>query len=83
MDRLPILDYQKEISIILNLSTASSPGQVYAINRNITRHHWFEPRGMQDLPAYTALYANDTSLGTGYAPFGCNHVTTYLFDFLE
>lgn len=83
-DRLPILDSTKDISIVLNLSKASSPGQVYSLNSDKTRHHWFEPRGVEDLPEHKNLYSNDTSLGTGYAPLSrVENMVIKLSDYLS
>lgn len=83
-DRLPILDSKKDISIVLNLSKASSPGQVHTSNSDKTRHHWFEPRGVEDLPEHKNLYSNDTSLGTGYAPLSrVENMVMKLSDYLS
>jgi S-adenosylmethionine synthetase len=67
--RLPLLR-PGDLTIQLNLSTASSPGRVNssAVAGGGFRHRWFEPRGLQDLPERQRLFANDTSFGTGYAP---------------
>lgn len=83
-DRLPILDVKKDVSIVLNLSKASSPGQVHSSNSNQTRQHWFEPRGVEDLPEHKNLYSNDTSLGTGYAPLSrIENIVMKLSDYLS
>lgn len=68
--RFPLLDVDKDITIELNLSTASSPGKVYSQAAKLanSRHQWFEPTSLSDLPERYMLHANDTSLGTGYAP---------------
>lgn len=57
------------ISVELNISSASSPGHSDLNDaRDGARSHWFTPRGEEDLPELEALFANDTSLGCGYAP---------------
>lgn len=57
------------ISVELNISSASSPGHSDLNDaRDGARSHWFTPRGQEDLPELEALFANDTSLGCGYAP---------------
>ncbi len=70
-ERLPLINPKQDLTIVLNLSAASSPGRVVnkVINNGDTaRHHWFAPRNFKDLPEHARLYANDTSLGTGYYP---------------
>lgn len=66
--RLPLVDPQKDLSIILNLSSSSSPGKVISKENSGPRHRWFSPSGIEDLPEVKRLYANDTSLGTGFFP---------------
>jgi S-adenosylmethionine synthetase len=65
--RLPSIAAEKDLQIELNLSTASSPGRVLTTNDN-DRNFWFSPRSIEDLPERKRLHANDTSIGTGYAP---------------
>ncbi len=65
--RLPGLD-AGALEVELNLSTASSPGHVDDPRALDTRRHWFEPRSLDDLRERRTLLANDTSLGTGFAP---------------
>jgi S-adenosylmethionine synthetase len=68
--RLPLINCEENIEILLNINLASSPGGVIS-NNSSPRHRWFNPSSIEDLPEYTSLYANDTSLGTGYAPKSC------------
>ena len=68
--RLPLLEIDRDLSFQYNLSTQSSPGKTEAEYKiEGTRHYWFEPRGLFDLQEHSKLFANDTSLGVGYAPF--------------
>jgi S-adenosylmethionine synthetase len=68
--RLPLLRLERDLDIVLNLSTASSPGRVNSEPAQAAgfRHRWFQPQSLHDLPERHHLCANDTSLGTGYAP---------------
>ena len=57
------------ISIVFNISTASSPG--HSNNNEKTgssRNYWFQPRSLEDLPEINSLFSNDTSIGCGYYP---------------
>lgn len=68
-ERLPLIDVNKDLAIHFYLSTQSSPGKTEekkAIKG--ARKFWFKPRGLKDLPELKRLFANDTSLGVGYAP---------------
>ncbi|MFK7974343.1 MAG: methionine adenosyltransferase [Rickettsiaceae bacterium] len=66
--RLPLLDVDKDLDICMNVNISSSPGGVKS-NDASPRHRWFNPKTLEDLPEYNRLYANDTSLGTGFAPY--------------
>lgn len=67
--KLPLIDVDKNLDIHLNLSTQSSPGKTYEReSKKSARLRWFEPRGFVDLPDIKKPFANDTSLGVGYAP---------------
>jgi len=69
-ERLPLLPFDECFEIEYNLNTASSPGRINTPdgNSSSSRHHWFTPRSIEDLPERALLRANDTSLGSGYAP---------------
>jgi S-adenosylmethionine synthetase len=57
------------ISIIFNISTASSPGHSDENEKSgSSRNFWFQPRGLEDLPEINSLFSNDTSIGCGYYP---------------
>ena len=81
--RLPFLDPAKDLSIELNISTASSPGRVFSNSgeEKSERHQWFHPKSMEDLPEKKRLYANDTSIGTGYAPLSV--VERFVFELVD
>lgn len=67
-ERLPaVLDH---LDIVLNITENPSPGAVVTDDRVPERRRWFAPRGVEDLRERRALLANDTSLGTGWAPEG-------------
>ena len=68
--RLPLIDVDENLDIHLNLSTQSSPGKTYEKeSKKSARLRWFEPKSLADLPELKRPFANDTSLGVGYAPF--------------
>ncbi|HEX3786096.1 MAG TPA: methionine adenosyltransferase [Pseudonocardiaceae bacterium] len=64
--RLPELD--ERLQIELNITTNSSPGAVHAGDGQPERTSWFAPRSVEQLRERRTLLANDTSLGTGWAP---------------
>ncbi|MQA10180.1 MAG: methionine adenosyltransferase [Pseudonocardiaceae bacterium] len=65
-ERLPELDGR--LSIELNVTSNASPGAVLTGNGPTDRERWFAPRSSDDLRERQQLLANDTSLGTGWAP---------------
>ena len=66
-ERLPELD--GHLSIELNITANSSPGAVITGETGTPeRSVWFAPRSLADLREQRVLLANDTSLGTGWAP---------------
>jgi S-adenosylmethionine synthetase len=66
-DRLPELD--DHLKIELNVTSNPSPGAVHTSDGAAPeRTKWFEPRSVDDLRELHMRMANDTSLGTGYAP---------------
>jgi len=65
----PLINVNKNIFIIDNISTKSSPGKTNLRSKKEgTRNHWFEPRNKSDLKELKFLGSNDTSLGVGFAP---------------
>lgn len=57
------------VSIVFNISTASSPGHSEKNeNSGSSRNYWFQPRNLDDLPEINGLFSNDTSIGCGYFP---------------
>ena len=66
---LPNIDVEKDLILVNNLSTASSPGQQKDNTVKSARNFWFQPRSLDDLPELKKLFSNDTSLGVGFAPY--------------
>ncbi|MBU2589519.1 MAG: methionine adenosyltransferase [Nanoarchaeota archaeon] len=65
----PLINVNKDLLIIDNISTKSSPGKTNLKSKKEgTRNYWFEPRGKHDLKELKFLGSNDTSLGVGFAP---------------
>ncbi|KAA2253331.1 methionine adenosyltransferase [Solihabitans fulvus] len=64
--RLPEL--AERLSIELNITSNSSPGAVFADGGRPERVAWFAPESVEELRERKELIANDTSLGTGWAP---------------
>lgn len=65
-ERLPELT--GHLVIELNVTSTSSPGAVLTEGGSPDRGRWFKPTSIEDLRERTQLLANDTSLGTGWAP---------------
>lgn len=65
-DRLPELE--SHLVIELNVTANPSPGAVLTDEALPERSRWFAPSSADDLRERTRLFANDTSLGTGWAP---------------
>ncbi len=66
----PNINKEKDIKMLFNLSTASSPGKIEGNldKKEETRKFMFSPRGLEDLKELKFLGSNDTSLGVGYYP---------------
>jgi S-adenosylmethionine synthetase len=64
--RLPELG--NHLQVELNVTTNPSPGAVQADGGRPERASWFAPESVEQLRERGALIANDTSLGTGWAP---------------
>ncbi|MFF4778972.1 methionine adenosyltransferase [Microtetraspora fusca] len=65
-ERLPELD--GHLSVELNITSNPSPGAVITDSAVTDRAVWFAPRSLDDLRERRIRLANDTSLGTGWAP---------------
>ncbi|MGH7867507.1 MAG: methionine adenosyltransferase, partial [Candidatus Dormibacteraceae bacterium] len=65
-ERLPELE--GHLLIERNITSNSSPGAVVVDDSPSDRERWFAPKSADDLRERTQLFANDTSLGTGWAP---------------
>ncbi|SES49340.1 methionine adenosyltransferase [Actinokineospora terrae] len=66
-ERLPEL--HDHLRVELNVTTNSSPGAVYTSGDKPERTSWFAPSSANQLRERRTLIANDTSLGTGWAPY--------------
>jgi S-adenosylmethionine synthetase len=64
-ERLPELD---QLCVELNITSNPSPGAVLTGDDPPDRAVWFAPRSLDDLRERRVRLANDTSLGTGWAP---------------
>ena len=64
--RLP--EIADHLDITFNITSNSSPGAVVIDGQTAERTRWFAPRSVDDLRERRILLANDTSLGTGWAP---------------
>jgi S-adenosylmethionine synthetase len=63
-DNLPHVDPQKDVRILFEVATGSSPG---AVGENSGyRNRWFAPKSLADLSELTQCNCNDTSLGTAF-----------------
>lgn len=69
---LPLLDVAADLVVRPRLTQASSPGAVLGSTdgQQAGRRFWFAPRTLADLAERTRMFANDTSAGVGYAPYG-------------
>jgi S-adenosylmethionine synthetase len=65
-ERLP--EVTSHLSIELNVTANSSPGAVLTGEGEPDRSRWFAPASAGDVRKRGGLLANDTSLGTGWAP---------------
>lgn len=66
LERLP--EVAEHLAIELNVTSNSSPGAVLTAQGKPDRSRWFHPTSAADLREREQLFANDTSLGTGWAP---------------
>jgi S-adenosylmethionine synthetase len=64
--RLPEL--ADHLDVHLRITSNSSPGAILTNDETPERVRWFAPRSLDDLRERRTLLANDTSLGTGWAP---------------
>jgi S-adenosylmethionine synthetase len=69
-EKIPQLNFQKDIKILYNISTSSSPGKIagLGLSEEQVREYMFKPRGLFDLKELSYLGGNDTSIGCSYAP---------------
>lgn len=65
-ERLPELS--EHLDLRFHITSNSSPGAVLTDGDTPERTRWFAPRSVDDLRERRVLLANDTSLGTGWAP---------------
>jgi S-adenosylmethionine synthetase len=67
-ERLPALT--DHLDLRFHITSNSSPGAVITDADTPERTRWFAPRSVDDLRERRTLIANDTSIGTGWAPKG-------------
>ena len=65
-ERLP--EINNHLDLRFHITSNSSPGAVLTDDSTPERARWFAPRSVEDLRERRILLANDTSLGTGWAP---------------
>lgn len=65
-DRLP--EATDSVRIEINVTSNASPGAVVTDGSSTDRQRWFAPESADGLREQRQLFANDTSLGTGWAP---------------
>ncbi|MFD7813706.1 methionine adenosyltransferase [Streptomyces sp. NPDC059785] len=65
-ERLP--EVADHLDLRFHITSNSSPGAVLTDGADAERTRWFAPRSVEDLRERRVLLANDTSLGTGWAP---------------
>lgn len=65
-ERLPEL--VGHVRVEMNVTMNASPGAVITGAARTERQKWFAPSSVDDLRERRELFANDTSLGTGWAP---------------
>ena len=63
-DNFPMLNFEKDVRIIYEVSEGSSPGGVKG--HESKRHRWFEPETLDDLNELKHLNCNDTSMGCAF-----------------
>lgn len=63
-NRLYGIDTDKDIRILYEVTTGSSPGSVG--QESNLRNHWFAPKSLDDLSELKHLNCNDTSLGAAF-----------------
>ncbi|WP_019632473.1 methionine adenosyltransferase [Actinomadura atramentaria] len=69
-DRFAMLDLDRDLRLIYEVSTGDSPGGIGAKDTASNRRsRWFNPAGIDDLPELRRLACNDTSSGAAYGPF--------------
>lgn len=78
-ERLP--DLAGYLSVELNITSNPSPGAVVTGDAMPERAVWFAPRSVDDLRERQVRLANDTSLGTGWAPD--NRVEAFVRDLVD
>jgi S-adenosylmethionine synthetase len=68
VDRFPMLDAERDLRLIYEVSQGDSPGGIGAKNTANVRSRWFAPRSLEDLPELKRLACNDTSSGAAFSP---------------
>ena len=60
----PMIDIEKDIRIMYEVSNGSSPGNIENLESN--RRRWFQPMSKEDLSELKTLNCNDTSMGCSF-----------------
>lgn len=66
--RFPMLDIERDLRLIYEVSQGDSPGGIGAKGEANRRSRWFAPQSLADLPELTVLACNDTSSGCAFSP---------------
>ncbi|WP_372404571.1 methionine adenosyltransferase [Streptomyces luteireticuli] len=67
-ERFPMLDAERDLRLLYEVSQGDSPGGIGAKNGTNVRSRWFAPQSLDDLPEVKRLACNDTSSGTAFWP---------------
>lgn len=67
-DRFPMLDIERDLRLLYEVSQGDSPGGIGAKDTANVRSRWFAPQSLDDLPELKKLACNDTSLGAAFSP---------------
>ena len=71
----PMLNFDKDVRILYEVSEGSSPGGVKG--KESKRHKWFEPESLDDLSELKHLNCNDTSMGCAF--YGYNILENIIY----
>lgn len=75
-EMFPMLNFDKDVRILYEVSEGSSPGGVKG--HESKRHRWFEPESLEDLNELKNLNCNDTSMGCAF--YGYNILENLVYN---